>query len=77
MAAREHAKRWCFTINNPSEDDYWWLNEKGDKEVAKELMDKYKIKYFICQEEVGEEGTFHIQGFVIFHKQIRLSGLKR
>lgn len=77
MAARPHAKRWCFTINNPSDEDYWWLNEKGDEEVAKELMDKYKIKYFICQEEVGEEGTFHIQGFVIFHKVMYLTGLKK
>ena len=78
MAARQHAKRWCFTINNHSDVDIWWAKGPHSWEMDEELMKRLKIKYFIAQEEVGEEcGTPHIQGFVIFHKRMTLAGLKK
>lgn len=72
MAQRQQAKRWCFTINNPTEGDIFWkdLQEHGvvqDKEVV----------YLIVQEEQGEVGTRHYQGAIIFKNPIRLSGLKK
>lgn len=66
------AKRWCFTINNPRNDDYFWV----DLQSNPVLGDK-TVKYLVCQEERGEQGTLHIQGFVIFEQELRLTQLKR
>lgn len=66
------AKRWCFTINNPRDTDYFWV----DLHANPVLIDK-EVQYLICQEERGEEGTLHIQGFVIFKQELRLTQLKR
>lgn len=63
---RQEAKRWCFTINNPTDDDKWW--EKP--EISGQL------EYLVVQEERGEEGTVHYQGFVIFKSKKRLSWIK-
>lgn len=61
------AKRWCFTINNPTEEDNFW--DKQD--VLKH------IEYFILQEERGKEGTLHWQGFMILKKKNRLDWIRR
>ena len=36
---RQEAKRWCFTINNPTDEDKWW-DKPG-------MMDN--IEYIIVQ----------------------------
>jgi len=59
---RAMAKRWVFTLNNPLPD---------------ETLDESDIQYLICGDEVGENGTPHYQGFVVFKKQQRLSSLKK
>ena len=66
MTTRTERKRWCFTINNPTEADYFW-----DEDAKKET-----IQYCILQEERGENGTLHIQGFLILKKPQRLSWMK-
>ena len=77
-AKREHAKRWCFTINNHSDVDIWWAKGEHNNIMDEFMMEVHKIKYFIAQEEEGEEcHTRHIQGFVIFHKVMYLTGLKK
>lgn len=59
-------KRYCFTLNNYNNDDlvlmvnHFKINE-----------DKY-----IIGEEIGEQGTPHLQGYVEFNKRKRLSQLK-
>jgi len=59
------SKNWCFTINNPTDEDMI------------PLVDNPKIKYIIVGKEKGEQGTEHAQGFVIFHGNQRMSAVKK
>ena len=56
-------KHWVFTLNNPSigDDGGMWL---------------LPYEYVVLGNEVGEQGTPHIQGYVIFKKKYRLTQLK-
>jgi len=56
------AKRWCFTVNNPTVDVPY--NETV-------------MNYLVWQHEVGEQGTPHIQGYVELRNSMRMSGLHR
>lgn len=56
------AKRWCFTVNNPT------------NEIE---FDEDKMDYLIYQKEEGENKTPHYQGYVILKKASRLSALKK
>jgi hypothetical protein len=58
------ARRWCFTLNNWTEEEY---------EKVKEI----KCEYMIVGKEVGESGTPHLQGYVVFKGQKRQETLKR
>jgi len=58
---RSKAKRWCFTINNPTVDD---------------VLDPDSVDYCIVGDETGEEGTRHYQGYAIFKDYQRMSSLK-
>lgn len=53
------AKNWCFTLNNYSEKD------------IESLCSSSSIKSYIFQEETGENGTPHLQGFVEFKNKLR------
>ena len=66
-ASREtQSKRWCFTINNPTEEDHFWEDSENDEQ----------IDFLVVQYEVGEQGTPHYQGFLILKRKNRLSWLK-
>ena len=68
MAAQEAAaKRWCFTINNPTDDDKFWENAEQQEQ----------LEYLVVQYEVGEQGTPHYQGFLILKRRNRLTWLKK
>nr|QSX73338.1 replication-associated protein [Pigeon circovirus] len=61
------AKRWCFTLNNPTEEeikslDTWLVSD---------------FHYAIVGKEVGEQGTPHLQGFVHLKQKKRLTQLKQ
>jgi len=56
------AKRWCFTLNNPQDD---------------EGIDVDLVEYMVVGEEVGENNTRHFQGYVVFKEQKRLTALKK
>lgn len=58
MTAMSVSKRWCFTLNNP-----------GDK-----VPDKDGCRYLVYGQEIGESGTPHLQGFVVFSTNKRLAG---
>jgi len=65
MQSYPQSTNWCFTINNPTPADYQCLNEYGPT-----------AKYLIFSDEVGSNGTPHIQGFVILPARRRLSSVK-
>jgi hypothetical protein len=59
------AKNWCFTINNHSGDDERRLNNGHDD-----------MQYVIYGREIGDNGTPHLQGFVMFNRRLRMSQVK-
>ena len=61
--APKSSKYWCFTWNNyPSRESVHVITNNPD-------VQKYVLGY-----EVGEQGTPHIQGCVMFNKRLRLTG---
>lgn len=58
------SKRWCYTINNYTDEDLITI-----KTVP--------TLYHVIGKEIGESGTPHLQGFLTLKKPIRLSGLKK
>lgn len=51
-------------MNNYTEEEY-------------EALVKYEAKYMVIGKEIGEQGTPHLQGFVVFLNATRLSVLKK
>lgn len=62
------AKHWCFTINNYEENDLLLLRKSSDIPC---------VRYLIFQQEIGEEGTPHIQGYISLDKKQRLNLVKK
>lgn len=59
---RSNAKCWCFTLNNP---------------LPSATIDEDLTDYQVIGNEVGKEGTPHLQGYVIFKKPYYLTGVKK
>jgi len=64
--ATNRATRWCFTLNNPLEPE--------KVQIAQACIEHGK--YGIVAREVGEEGTPHLQGFIIFNERKRFNSAK-
>jgi len=58
------SKKWCFTLNNYTENDIKVL-ESSDSAI---------VPYFVFQKEIGENGTNHLQGMLIFKTKKRPKG---
>jgi len=65
-AKRPQAVKWCFTINNYV-DDAKELEQLVDKAV-----------YLVYGREIAPEtGTPHLQGYVVLHKKLMLTAMKK
>ena len=61
---KQPLRAWCFTVNNPTGPlDF----ETGPGKL---------VRYAIYQEEVGEEGTRHFQGYMELSKPARFTQIK-
>lgn len=63
--------RWCFTINNPSEEDEARLAEYGDS------LQRHGLRYLVYGREVADSGTRHLQGFFISDSRLRLGSVRQ
>lgn len=59
------AKRWCFTLNNYTEDEISSISSRISDMCSKALVAK----------EVGENGTPHLQGFITLNVKGRPMGI--
>lgn len=57
---------WCFTLNN---------HEAGDGDRLSKLF-YFNCRWFRIQEEIGAQGTPHLQGVCCFNGKMRLKQLK-
>lgn len=60
-------RHWVFTWNNYDDDFRTKLVHASDE----------LVRYEVYQEEIGEQGTPHIQGYVEFARPVRLAALKK
>jgi hypothetical protein len=61
------AKRWCFTLNNYTDEDLEWISK---------FIIPDNCVFAVVGQEIGESGTPHLQGFVNLKVKKRLSQLK-
>lgn len=67
--ADNKAKRWCFTINN-------WTQQDADR-LQELTAEGGPAQYLVFQSERGhEQNTPHLQGFIILKKPNRLTWMK-
>ncbi len=59
---------WCFTANNYTDDDV---------RVIRRLQADTKVRYLVCQQELSESGTNHLQGYLEFFRPLRLGMVRK
>lgn len=62
------SRAWCFTLNNPTDDESAALRSLGECDIC---------TYVVCGKEIGERGTPHVQGFVCWRNPRSMSGVKK
>lgn len=62
------ARNWCFTVNNPKKDYAATLQA---------VLATSKCKRFVFQEEKGDTGTPHLQGYISMKSPNRFSTMQK
>ncbi|AXQ66246.1 MAG: putative viral replication protein [Cressdnaviricota sp.] len=62
------SKNWCFTTNNYNDQHILRLRS---------LYTDDKVNYIVWGKEIGEQGTPHLQGYVVLKKRARLTGVRK
>lgn len=62
------AHHWCFTLNNPTEDEQRRIRELFSPGTG--------VQYLVVGQERGDSGTPHLQGFVSFGTRRRLQQVR-
>lgn len=60
-------KRWVFTVNNYTDDAWQFISQLNNDSIG----------YMIVAQEVGEQGTPHLQGYIRFNVQKRLKTVQK
>lgn len=60
-------KNWVFTLNNPSDDE---------QQRIVDLSESRDLQYLVFGRETGENGTYHLQGFICYKRRKTLRVVK-
>lgn len=63
------ARHWCFTLNNPTEEELLTLSGMSATSPA--------CTYLVFQLEEGSNATHHVQGYIEFNQALRFAQVKR
>jgi len=69
-AKRQRLRRLCFTLNNPTDQEYHWLTNTWT------AWPKRNPTWMIIGKEVGETGTSHLQGACTLSSAVDFSVIK-
>lgn len=61
--------KWCFTFNNYTEEEH--------QQILSWCAEDPEVKEYVIGEEVGEQGTPHLQGYLRLTKRVRLPFWKK
>ena len=64
MTTNQRYRAWCMTINNPTTEEV-------------EFLENIECRYLIVGDEVGEEGTPHLQIYIYFVNGRTFNRMKR
>jgi len=74
MLLASQAKRWVFTLNNPTDEEKLNVHLLGESISAD--GDQSFLTYLIFGEEVGDNGTPHLQGYMCLRTKARIPRIK-
>lgn len=66
--ANNACKNWCFTLNNPTDEDIERISSLQEGQDA--------VQYVLFGNEVGDSGTPHLQGFISLTMRKRFTFVK-